>query len=109
MQGEAERNKERNENEQQVLLKQKEVTTNLKQDHIKITTDIKVAQSRIEDLTNRRSMLRDQIADILKQKRKVDKRNYELEEAISGRNITEDDAREMYKEEERKMRIEKEE
>ena len=65
VQGEAERNKERNENEQQVLLKQKEVTTNLKQDHIKITTDIKVAQSRIEDLTNRRSMLRDQIADIL--------------------------------------------
>ena len=54
-------------------------------------------------------MLMEQIQDILTQKRKVDKRFYELEESISGRNVTDEAQREQYKVEERKARIKNEE
>ena len=54
-------------------------------------------------------MMYDQLLDILGQKRKIDKRHMELEEAISGRNVTDEDTKARYKEEERKMRIKNEE
>jgi chromosome segregation ATPase len=43
--------------------------------------------------------------DILKDKRKIDKYNMELEDKISGRNVTDDMQKMKHKEEERKMRI----
>lgn len=45
------------------------------------------------------------IADILKDKRKVDKYNMELEDKISGRGVTEEMTKRKLKNEERKMRI----
>ena len=44
-------------------------------------------------------------ADILKDKRKIDKYNMELEDKISGRNVTDDMNKKRHKNEERKMRI----
>jgi hypothetical protein len=78
---------------------------NLKQDHNKIQTDITVAENRIKDLETRREILNSAIIDILKDKRKVDKYNMELEEALSGRNVTEEITKKRHKNEERKMRI----
>ena len=89
--------------------RQRERTAASKQTHTKIETDVKVAESRIIDLESRRSMLLDQVHDLLRQKRKVDKRHYELEESISGRNVTDEDQKARYKEEERKQRIKNEE
>lgn len=98
--GETDRN-----NDPQLLKKQKEVTMNLKQDHNKIMTDITVAENRIKDLTTRQEILNSSIMDILKDKRKIDKYNMELEDKISGRNVTDDMQKMKHKEEERKMRI----
>ena len=53
-------------------------------------TDIKVAENRITDLEMRRDILLGTIEDLLKEKRKVDKLNMELEEDISGKNVTEE-------------------
>jgi hypothetical protein len=63
---------------------------NLKQDQNKLKTDITVAENRIKDLETRREMLYAAIEDILRDKRRVDKYNMELEDKISGRNVTEE-------------------
>ena len=78
---------------------------NLKQDHNKILTDITVAENRIKDLVTRQEILNSSIADILKDKRKIDKYNMELEDKISGRNVTDEMTKRKHKNEERKMRI----
>ena len=78
---------------------------NLQSDHTKIKNDITVATNRITDLTTRREMLNKAIADGLKEKRRVDKHNMELEDKISGRNVTELMQKQRHKNEERKMRI----
>ena len=62
---------------------------NLQSDHTKIKNDITVATNRITDLTTRKEMLNKSIAEGLKEKRRVDKHNMELEDKISGRNVTE--------------------
>lgn len=64
---------------------------NLKQDHNKIETDITVAQNRIKDLQTRQEILNNSIADILKDKRKIDKKNMELHEAIQGKNVSDEE------------------
>lgn len=76
-----------------------------KADHNKVDTDITVADNRIKDLKNRRELLHQSIADILTDKRKIDKYNMELEDKISGRNVTEESSKMKHKLEERKMRI----
>ena len=96
--------KERNE-DPQLEMKQKERTGNMQQDHNKISTDITVATNRIKDLETRREILYSSIKDLLKDKRKVDKQKMLLEEEISGRNMTDEMAKQKYKNEERKMRI----
>ncbi len=68
-----------------LLSRQKETTGNLKQDHNKIKTDITVAENRIKDLQTRREILNQALEDILRDKRKVDKYNMELQDKISGR------------------------
>ena len=78
---------------------------NLKQDHNKIKTDITVAENRIKDLGTRREILNATLADILKDKRRIDKYNMELEDKIAGRNMTEEMTKRKHKNEERKMRI----
>ena len=50
-------------------------------------------------------MLNKAIADGLREKRRVDKHNMELEDKISGRNVTELMQKQKHKNEERKMRI----
>jgi len=87
------------------LKKQKETTMNLKQDHNKLKTDITVAQNRIKDLETRREILNGAIQDILKDKRRIDKLNMELDDAITGKNVTEEMQKKRIKNEERKMRI----
>ena len=68
-------------------------------------TDITVAENRIKDLVTRQEILNSSIADILKDKRKIDKYNMELEDKISGRNVTDEMTKKRHKNEERKMRI----
>ena len=60
----------------------------LKQDHNKIKNDITLANNRIKELETTREILNQAIQDILKDKRKIDKYNMELEDKISGRNVT---------------------
>jgi hypothetical protein len=81
---------------------------NLQNDHTKIKNDITVASNRITDLELRKVMLNSAIAEALKDKRRVDKHNMELEDKISGRNVTEAQQKQRHKNEERKMRINKE-
>lgn len=78
---------------------------NLKQDHNKIKNDITLANNRIKELETTREILNQAIQDILKDKRKIDKYNMELEDKISGRNVTDLQTKQNYKNEERKMRI----
>ena len=61
---------------------------NLQNDHTKIKNDITVAANRIQDLQTRRDMLDKAIQEALKEKRRVDKHNMELELKISGKNVT---------------------
>jgi chromosome segregation ATPase len=104
-QAELEKEQERNSNPDHLLKRQKEVTMNLKQDHNKIATDISVAKNRLADLDTRQQILHNSIQDILKDKRKIDKRNMELENKITGRNVTDEMQKQKHKDEERKMRI----
>lgn len=78
---------------------------NLKQDQNKLKTDITVAENRIKDLETRREMLYAAIEDILRDKRRVDKYNMELEDKISGRNVTEEMTKRKQKNAERRQRI----
>lgn len=68
-------------------------------------TDITVAENRIKDLQTRQEILNTAIADILKDKRRIDKYNMELEDKISGKNVTDEMTKKKHKDEERKMRI----
>jgi hypothetical protein len=52
--------------------------------------DLTTAESTITDLEVRKKMLNIRIADILKDKRKVDKTNMELSDRVAGRNVTEE-------------------
>ena len=70
-----------------------------------MSTDISVAKNRLTDLDTRQQILHNSIQDILKDKRQVDKKNMELENKISGRNMTDDMQKLKHKDEERKMRI----
>ena len=70
-----------------------------------MVTDITVAENRIKDLQTRQEILNSSIQDILTDKRKIDKYNMELEDKISGRNVTDDMQKQKHKDEERKMRI----
>lgn len=56
-------------------------------------------------MQTRREILLSAIMDLLKDKRRVDKLNMELQEAIEGKNVTEEMQKKKYKNEERKMRI----
>jgi len=81
---------ERNANPDYLLKKQKEATMNLKQDHNKMSTDISVAKNRLADLDTRQQILHNSIQDILQDKRLIDKKNLELENKITGRDLTDD-------------------
>ena len=72
-----------------MLKKQNETTMSLQNDHTKIKNDITVASNRITDLETRKVMLNNAIAEALKEKRRVDKLNMELEDKKDGRNVTE--------------------
>lgn len=71
-------------------------------------TDITVSSNMINDLETRKEILDGAIQDILKDKRVVDKKNMELADTLSGRNVSEFQEKMRHKEEERKMRIGKE-
>ena len=107
-QAELEKEQERNSQPEKLLKVQKEITMNLRQDHNKIQTDISVAENRIKDLDTRQTILNNTIQDILKEKRKIDKRNMELEDKLQGRNVTDEMNKMQHKNEERKMRIKSE-
>jgi hypothetical protein len=64
-----------------------------------------VAENRIKDLQTRREILNQALEDILRDKRKVDKYNMELQDKISVRNVTDEMQKKKYSNEERKMRI----
>ena len=78
---------------------------NLGNDHNKIKTDIAVAENRIKDLETRSQILHASIADILKDKRKIDKYHMEIEDKLLGKNISEEQTKLKAKNEERRMRI----
>lgn len=67
--------------------------------------DITLAKNRIDELKTTRDIVNGAIEDLLKDKRKVDKYNMELEDKISGRNVTDLMTKQKHKNEERKMRI----
>ena len=71
-------------------------------------TDIKVSENKISDLQMRTDILLSTIEDLLKEKRKVDKLNKELEDFISGENMDDEQKIKRHKDEERKMRIKQE-
>ena len=52
-------------------------------------TDVTVNTNRIKDLETRNEILDMNILDLLKDKRVVDKKNMELTDIISGRNVSE--------------------
>ena len=67
--------------------------------------DITLANNRIEELKTTRDIINSAIKDLLKDKRKIDKHNMELEDKISGRNVTDLMTKQKHKNEERKQRI----
>lgn len=71
----------------------------------KLTTDLKVATSRIDDLKARRDILMDTLYEFMQEKRRLEKENMENDDKLTGRNLTELDAKEKYAEEEQKMYI----
>jgi hypothetical protein len=78
---------------------------NLKQDHNKIKNDITLGENRIKEMETTRDILYSAIKDLLKDKRIIDKHNMEVEEKISGKNVTDLQVKQKQKNEERKMRI----
>ena len=107
LQAKREEEKERNE-DPQLELKQKKKTNDLQQEHAQLQTDIKVSENKISDLQMRTDILLSTIEDLLKEKRKVDKLNKELEDFISGENMDDEQKIKRHKDEERKMRIKQE-
>ena len=51
--------------------------------------DITLGSNRIKELETTREIIIMTIKDILKDKRRIDKYNMELDDKISGRNVTE--------------------
>ena len=62
---------------------------NLKNEHNGMQNDITNSSNRIKDLKTRKKILNDQIADLLKDKRIIDKLHMELSDIITGRNMDE--------------------
>lgn len=104
-QSKLESDQDRNSDPILLLKRQKETTMNLSQDYNKMKLDLTTAESTITDLEVRKKMLNIRIADILKDKRKVDKFNMELSDRVAGRNVTEEQEKRRYKNEERNMKI----
>ena len=77
----------------------------LKQDHNKVKNDITLASNRIKELDTTREIIYGAIQDLLKDKRRIDKYNMELEDKISGKNVTDLQIKQKAKNEERKIRI----
>lgn len=100
-----EQDNDRNAMPSQLYKKEKEITMNLQQDRNQLVTNINMAQSKINDLETRRDNLYNTINIILKEKRKIDKYNMELEEKINERNVSDEVKKAKRKNEERKMRI----
>ena len=67
--------------------------------------DITLCENRIKELETTRDITNGAINDLLKDKRKIDKYNEELELKISGKNMTQLMIQQRHKNEERKMRI----
>lgn len=99
---------DRNSDPTGLLKRQKTTTMNLKNEHNGMKTDIHVSTNRIKDLETRGTILDSAILDLLKDKRIIDKKNMELKESIDGRNVTEFQEKMKHKEQERIMRIGKE-
>ncbi len=62
-----------------LLKKQQEVVMQLKQDNNKVHIDISIADSRIKDLKGLKGMTLSSIEDILREKRKIDKENSDID------------------------------
>ena len=99
---------ERNADDHGVLKRQKAVTMNLKNEHNGMQNDITNSQNRIKDLKTRKRIQNDQIADLLREKRIVDKLHLELSDIVNGRNLNDYEEARRRKEAERAMRISKE-
>lgn len=76
-----------------LIKKQMEVTMQLKQDNNKVHIDINIAESRIKDLEGLKEMTMNQLRDIITEKRKVDKENFDLDVKIQGRGVSEVEAK----------------
>jgi hypothetical protein len=85
--------------------KQKVLAASLDGDVRAIDTNIAVAVARKTDLENRRVMLLDQIKTLVVEKRAIDKKNFELDQKLQGKDLTDDQLKQKQKNEERKMRI----
>lgn len=73
--------------------KQMEVVMQCKQDNNKVHIDINIAESRIKDLEGLKEMTMTQLKDIITEKRKVDKENFDLDVKIQGKGISEVEAK----------------
>lgn len=76
----------------------------LKQENSLCNIDINIGESRQTDLEAQRDMCNQQLKEVLKEKRKVEKENIELEYKIQGRGVTEQDQKNKQFEAERKMK-----
>lgn len=60
---------------------------NLKNEHNGMYNDVQNCQNRIKDLKTRKEIMNSQIADLLKDKRIVDKLHMELTDIVQGKNL----------------------
>ena len=80
---------------------------NLKNEHNGMYNDVQNSQNRIKDLKTRKEILNSQIADLLKDKRIVDKLHMELSDVVQGKPQSDFQEQAKKKEAERTMRIQK--
>jgi len=64
--------------------------------------NIKIAESRIGELTNKQTVLMQEIGDLLKDKRVIDAENVILTDRAAGKHLTDKYNKMMQEEEERK-------
>lgn len=64
--------------------------------------NIKIAESRIGELTNKQTVLMQEIGDLLKEKRVIDAENVILADRAAGKHLTDKYNKMMQEEEERK-------
>ena len=81
---------------------------NLKNEHNGMQNDVTNSTNRIKDLKTRKEILNSQIADLLKDKRVVDKLNMELSDIVQGKNLSDYAEAQKRKEAERALSIQKE-